>query len=410
MQRLTFPRFTLSLALVGSIAISCTPSESDPEKGGTGGKPSAGTGGSGSGGSTTLGTGGSTSAGTGGSQVAGTGGSGSGGAGPNGTGGKGEAGTTGSGGRAAGGQGGGGRGTGGAGGGQGGSGGRGTGNAGGGAGGGGAAGGGYPLKNPPVKSTGCGKDLGTLKTGSYTIMASDGMRREYTIDIPTGYAKDTPHKLFFIWHWINAKDDDVVRNGFYGLKRQAMTANDPVIFIAPQSNDGTWDKEDHVLFDDLLKMAKDTLCIDVSRVFATGFSFGGMITYSLSTNHQKDLRAVVGIAPANWHIYLPTNTHEPIAYMSTTGMSEDRCPWVWNDANKEGAKWAAIGHAMDNGCTIPAEVPTWKSGNHVCYDFEGCRSGYPVKACTFNGGHVAESVENGQNWIEVESWKFFSQF
>lgn len=408
MQTPKFRRFALSLPsslllafpLLGAIAISCMPSESDSGEGGTGGKASVGTGGSGTGGTTTPGTGGATTpAGTGGSQVAGSGGSGSGGATPTGTGGRGGAGTTGSGGRGAGGQGGGG--------------GRGTVTGSGGAtgmGGNTGAGGGLGLKNPPVKSEGCGKDLGTLKTGSFTIMASDGMRREYSMDIPTNYNKDTPHKLFFIWHWISAKDDDVINNGFYGLKRQAMSANDPVIFIAPQSNDGTWDKEDHVLFDDLLKLAKTSLCVDTTRVFATGFSFGGMITYSLSIAKQKDLRAVVGIAPANWNIYLPTNTHQPIAYMSTTGMGDGMCKWVYNDARKEGAKYAAIGHAEDNGCTIPADVPSWQSGNHVCYDFQNCKTGYPVKACTFNGGHVAEHNEGGQNWIATESWKFFSQF
>ena len=125
---------------------------------------------------------------------------------------------------------------------------------------------------------------------------------------------------------------------------------------------------------------------------------------------NKELRAVVGIAPANWNIYLPTNTHEPIAYMSTTGMADGTCKWINNDARKEGAKWAAIGHAMDNGCMAPTDFPVWTSGNHVCYDFQGCPAGYPVKACTFNGGHTDNSTEGGMNWIPTESWKFFSQF
>ena len=64
-----------------------------------------------------------------------------------------------------------------------------------------------------------------------------------------------------------------------------------------------------MLFDDILAYVKANLCIDVTRVFATGFSFGGMMTYSLSVNHQKDIRAAVGIAPANYDIYVPTKTH-----------------------------------------------------------------------------------------------------
>jgi poly(3-hydroxybutyrate) depolymerase len=276
-----------------------------------------------------------------------------------------------------------------------------------------------------TRSAGCGKPLGTLKTGSYKI-TSGGEQRDYTIDIPADYDPERAYRLFYTSHWIGSSDDAVANGqvsnggaenwGYYGLKRMAKTANEPAIFIAPQSQGSTWTQEDHPLFDDLLAMAKDKLCIDTSRVFATGFSFGAMITYSLSTNHQKDLRGVVAIAPANYNIYLPTDAHEPIAYMSTTGMSDGTCPW--DGGNNRGAKYAALGHAMDNGCTIPATIPTAAVGSkmHVCFDFEGCMPGYPVKVCTFDGGHQAAPADGGTSdngltsWIPTESWKFFSQF
>jgi poly(3-hydroxybutyrate) depolymerase len=235
-----------------------------------------------------------------------------------------------------------------------------------------------------------------------------------------------PYRLFFTFHWIGSTDTAVATGqvsnggaanwGYYGLKRMATAANDPAIFIAPQGLNGSWGQQDHPFFDDMLALAKNELCIDTGRVFETGFSFGGMITYSLSTNHQKDLRGAVGIAPANYNIYLPTNTHEPIAWMSTTGMSDTTCPW--DAGNNRGAKYAAIGHAMDNGCTIPATIPTTMVGSrsHLCYDFQGCRAGYPVKVCTFDGGHIAAHADGGTgdngltSWIPTESWKFFTQF
>jgi hypothetical protein len=53
-----------------------------------------------------------------------------------------------------------------------------------------------------------------------------------------------------------------------------------------------------------------------------------------------------------------------------------------------------------------------QSGAHVCFDFEGCKAGYPTKVCTFNGGHTNSNNDPGSstNWIPQESWKFFSQF
>jgi poly(3-hydroxybutyrate) depolymerase len=192
----------------------------------------------------------------------------------------------------------------------------------------------------------------------------------------------------------------------------ATAANEPAIFVAPQSDGSTWQEKDHALFDDILAFVKTNLCIDTTRVFATGFSFGGMITYSLSVNHQKDIRAAVGIAPANYNIYVPTKNHQPIAWMQTTGMGDGTCPWVSGNSTTQGAKFIAIEHATDNGCTVPATLPIWQQGAHVCYDFAGCKAGFPTKACTFDGGHTNIANDSGSNvnWIPQESWKFFTQF
>jgi poly(3-hydroxybutyrate) depolymerase len=279
----------------------------------------------------------------------------------------------------------------------------------------GGSGGGYLPGNTPVKSAGCGMPT-QVTSGEKTIM-SGGQQRSYTIDIPDGYDMNTPHRFVYASHWIGSNDESVVGQDYYHLQRKAEDDDVPVIFLAPQAlpgelgdGNGTWNTMndvDHVFFDDLLAFVKTNLCIDVSRVFAIGFSYGGMQTWSLSVNHQKDIRAAVGIAPANWNIYIPEKTGLPIAWMQTTGMDDDRCFWVNNDAEKEGAKYIALEHGENNGCTPIADVPTHQQGDFLCYDFEGCDPGYPVKACTYDGGH--ETVTD-RPWIEDEAWKFFMQF
>ncbi len=284
----------------------------------------------------------------------------------------------------------------------------------------GTAGGGYALGNPAVPSDGCGKTLdSSLKNGASNTITSGGTQRSYIIDIPTNYDMNKPYRLFFTFHWISSSDTAVQGQNFYFLKPLATAANQPAIFIAPQAlpgnPNGTWDTgkdTDQVFFDDLLAFAKKTLCVDTSRVFITGFSFGGMFTYSLSVNHQKDIRAAVGIAPANYNIYIPTKTHGPIAWMQTTGMSDTTCPWVNGSSTTQGSKYIAIEHGTDNGCTVPNPIPTWTSGAHTCVDFTGCKDGYPTKVCTFNGGHTNINSDPGSsaNWIPQVSWEFFTQF
>jgi poly(3-hydroxybutyrate) depolymerase len=269
-------------------------------------------------------------------------------------------------------------------------------------------GGGLPLGNPPVKSAGCGKPA-TIMSGKRSIMSS-GQDRSYIIDIPNNYDENEPHRLFYTSHWIGSTSEAVRDQDYYFLKPLAQADGVRAIFVAPQSDGATWQQKDHALFDDLLAFVKENLCIDTTRVFATGFSFGGMITYSLSTNHQQDIRAAVGIAPANYNIWLPQKTREPIAWMHTTGLQDGTCPWVNNEGAKQGAKFIAIEKAEDNGCKIPAEIPIHTGGNHVCYEFEDCDPGYPTRVCTFGGGHTNIDNEGGKNWIAEDSWDFFMRF
>jgi len=281
----------------------------------------------------------------------------------------------------------------------------------------------------PTPSAGCGKDLGSLKAGNNPLKIQSGAyQRDYTINIPANYNKNTPHRLIFTWHWINASDDAVVNGqvspggganwAYFGLKRMADSAGVPVVFIAPSSRTGTWGQEDHVLFDDLLKQYKTNLCIDTGRVFATGFSFGAMQTYSLSTGKKQHLRAVATLAAANFNIYLPTyQSNLNIAYLGITGMSDGTCPWDRGNG-KDGALYISKQHAQTNGCTIPATVPTTKVGSksHQVYDYQNCKTGYPVKVITFDGGHIAAPADGGTSdngtttWAPRESWKFFMQF
>jgi poly(3-hydroxybutyrate) depolymerase len=378
------------LLVFGLLAVSCAPADSDSGvPNGTGG--SAVDGGaagasSGSGGATPVATGGGGATATGGNSLAGSGGGGQ-------SGGGGDA-PGGSGGDAPGGTGGGGMG--------------------------GMAGesgdiwGG--LKNPPRKSPGCDKPA-SLTNGKKTIMSS-GVARSYIIDIPASYDPAKPYRLFYASHGLGGTAEGTVSSNFFGLKSQATAANEPAIFVAGQgptkNGNTTWGQaEDHVFFDDVTTAVKDGLCVDTTRVFITGMSMGGMYSYSLSTDRQKGFRAGVGLAPTNFNIWLPNpKLTDPIAWMQTTGDVDTYCPWVTNEAEKRGSKFIALEKATDNGCTIPAMVPFWESGAHLCYDFAGCKPGYPVKACSFGGPHTDNNRDPGSNvnWIAVESWKFFMQF
>src|SRR5512133_1988015 len=265
------------------------------------------------------------------------------------------------------------------------------------------------------RSSGCGKALADLKSGTYTI-TSAGLSREYIIDIPANYNPNKPYRLIFAMHWSGGSMQAVANDKFYSLKTYADNDKAPCIFIAPNGTGAPrgWDLEekDHTLFDDLYKLATEKLCVDTKRVFSSGFSFGALFSYSLSLSHQKVLRAVACYGPANWNIWFPENTHEPIAFYATTGTNEPNTKFIYDEAKKLGVKYCLLQHSEDNGCTEPANIPLATSKKHVSTEFSGCKPGYPVKFSSFQGQTSYSEMDPGSNvnWIAAETWEFFNRF
>jgi poly(3-hydroxybutyrate) depolymerase len=281
------------------------------------------------------------------------------------------------------------------------------------------------LDSLPGPSIGCGKTLGSLKSGTYTI-TSAGLNRTYIIEIPKNYNPNTPYRLIFGMHCMCGSMWSVHDENFYELKRCADSANVPCIFVAPsvynngnynQSNWGCpiWDQreKDHTFFEDMLKLFKDTLCVDTTRVFSVGFSYGAMFTNSLAQNHQKQLRAVVCYAASlGGGIYVPTNTKEPIAYMGCVGLSDGRCP----PADGRSCRDIML---KNNGLvgTETATETTKGSKTHVIYDYKGVNPKYPVKWCTFDGDHqwappdgASSGWDPNRTWTPQVAWQFITQF
>lgn len=297
----------------------------------------------------------------------------------------------------------------------------------------------------PSKGCGVMDGLKTLTSGGTAVamglptstrlkITSGGSSREYIIDIPADYDPNKPYRLIFSWHQAYGSDTgnavgqypafqgpnfDAKNYAFFGLRRESAAANQPAIFIAPQGiGNFPWDyARDVVLFDDLLALVDKNLCIDDSRVFTTGFSFGAMMSYALSNGRPSKLRGAVTMAAANYNFTQPTNAHVPLAYFGITGMSDGTCPW---GNETQGGKACVLQHAKDNGCTVPGTLQTAMVGSkkYVCYDFEGCMAGYPVKVCTFDGAHTPSSVDDGTSsgddglkaFVPPLAWKFIAQF
>ena len=422
-----------ALCLLGALAVSCGTSTETPDgtggatetggKTGSGGSTSSGgnpgSGGSSSGGATASG-GTTASGGKTGSGGAASGGApaGSGGA-SNGSGGRGLAGEAGTAGRGAGGNnpGGGGRG--------GPMGGRGPGGSGpatgtGGAGGGATPTGGSTGSADAVKSAGCGMAAGLASGTNLTIMVPDAKSntsRTYNLRIPDNYDSNHAYRLIFSFHWLNGTAANVSQGGgttkgpFYGLWDMAGGST---IFVAPQGIGNGWSDanrsnsaggDDIKLTKALYDSITSKLCIDKSRVFAEGFSMGGSMSYAVACA-LGDLFRGVAVHSGGPMSGCVTPHNKPVAYFMTHGNQDTVCTYPDYGVPQ------VNDFAKINGC-MARDMPTapsdgGKTGN--CVDFTGCMSGYPTRACIFQGPHTPSPPNTSSTWVPAESWKFISQF
>ena len=268
---------------------------------------------------------------------------------------------------------------------------------------------GYPLKNEPTPSKGCGKD-NTLK--NYFKFTGGGIEHEVYLDLPENYDKNKPYRLVFGMHCMGGSAQNVAKNEHYYGYRDKDKKN--TIFVAPHgyTDQMPWrcgDNKDHLFFDEILTYLNENLCVDTSRVFSSGFSFGAMYSNSLAQTFQHRLRGVVVFATADQVIYIPKNAGKPIAWMGTVGLSDGTCPPSMGRSARDRIL-RNNGPEGHTDCTSEKATEFSGGGGHVCYDYKTVDPRFPVKWCTFNGGHQWDMRENGKLWASDIGWEFITQF
>ena len=264
----------------------------------------------------------------------------------------------------------------------------------------------YPFKNKPVPSNGCGKDLTIQKSGSFYFKFGNE-NRLVRYDLPKNYDRTKPYRLIFAMHPMGGTSLEMVNWEYYGLKY--LDLEETTIFVAPEANGPFWQEHDYRLFDYLLEKLENELCIDVSRIFSCGFSYGSMFTNGLSYNHQRVLRAVATFAPADKNIWIPNHTGDPIAWMGVLGIKDDMCLPEMARSCRD----TILKHNSQNGKALkesPVEVSN--DGIHKCYNYKNVYDRFPVRWCTHKDGHIWDARDKDKlfSWVPKEAWDFFNQF
>jgi poly(3-hydroxybutyrate) depolymerase len=137
-------------------------------------------------------------------------------------------------------------------------------------------------------------------------------------------------------------------------------------------------------------------CVDKARYFATGFSYGGSMSFTAACNMSDVFRAIGSAAGA------------PISGAKCTTKAPERPVAIWaTHGDQDTALPISMGQGMidaivkNNGCASTTQ-PVDPS---PCVSFQGCKTGYPVVWCVRPGDpHAIPS------YFKTAVAKFFQQF
>jgi polyhydroxybutyrate depolymerase len=249
-----------------------------------------------------------------------------------------------------------------------------------------------------VGSAGCGKPAVPGVTTA-TIQVA-GKTRSYVVSIPAGYVATTPLPLVFGWHGQGGtgphfQAGTLSYGGWGGGVEQA--SNGGGIFVYPTGlvKDSVMKTgwyvgagQDVELFDKLIVKLSNDLCVDASRIFSFGYSYGARMTNELGCLRPNVLRAIAPIAG-----------YGPIGPCAGGAVPV----WMHNAQNDNVVPIARGVAARDhwrtaNSCSAAAPVPVPPS---PCVAYQGC--GESLVWCS-----PATGLHSFPTYVYAGIWSFFA--
>jgi len=224
---------------------------------------------------------------------------------------------------------------------------------------------------------------------------SSGRTRTFLVHVPESYDPATPTPLVLNFHGLALTAENQI------WLSHMNEFSDEVGFVAvhPQGVGNSWnagsccgtasseDVDDVGFVADMLDSLESELCIDASRVYATGMSNGGHMSYRLGCDLSDRITAVAPVAGTNTTLSCSPGRAVPLIHFHGTAdlvvpydgnLTESLPPIV-----ETTTAWA-----VRNGCS-DTTTEVFANGDSVCEAFDDCPTGGNVTLCTVDqGGHT----------------------
>ncbi len=261
-------------------------------------------------------------------------------------------------------------------------------------------------------ASGCGHT--GSRTGQFTSTTTDGKgkSRTYLVQVPSGYDRNNDYQLIFVFHGAGGNSSQAYS---WGLQN-APNASENAIFVYPQGipyqNYGVgWDDTkagyDLPFFDNMVKNVEAAYCINTTRVFAAGFSWGGDFVTALACTRGAVVRAAqINSATDEFNDETSSRTYQNSPCPSTTHPAVRYQHAVNGDSEYPAPLFATSSRLFQrfNGCGTATTVVKSTVSGQVCVSHNTCTKQLIECAFPSSIGHNLPA-----NWAS-DTWSYFQTF
>ena len=267
------------------------------------------------------------------------------------------------------------------------------------------------------------------KTGVVTCsLTHQGLKRTYDVHVPPSYNGKTSVPLVMVFHGGGGNAKNTCKQS--GMNEKAD--QEGFIVVYPQGTgkerlgkmQGSWNSgaigggeaykkniDDIGFINQMLDQLEAQYNIDKDRVYSTGISMGGMISYRLGCEASERIAAIAPVSTAL--VTEPCAPERPVPVLHFQGTDDRMIPYQGGKSDSTLPKKVVVGGVypstrevisfwtQKDRCPATSQV-TYKKGDVTCETYGPCAGNSEVTLCTIQGGgHTwpGTKVEIKKSWL-----------
>ena len=249
----------------------------------------------------------------------------------------------------------------------------------------------------------------------------NGISREYLIYIPSSFSGDSVAPLVLNFHGFGGNINDYLSY----TSMLSIAETEGFVLVFPQgslmdgyshwnpslpSSDNKSTADDLGFIEALIQQLSNNYNIDSKRIYACGYSNGGMMSFGLA-NHKSNLFAAV--ASVSGAMLETDNTpNHPMPVLMIHGTSDGVIPYAGNNEYASVESTLTFWRNFNSTDSISNSNSITSGGNTIEYtSYSNGNNGVSVEHYKINqGGHEWFDLNyNGQNTGQL-IWEFFSKY